>query len=133
MLTGIGLLLIILASLLEAFCTFSRDAMPQYQPKLMKTRFRWVMEVLWVLLLLGGGVMMLLGALISGIVLFFIAIVAFWLILPLVAHPMLQRRLLPTWEELKKELAPKGFTENNYWRYDWWKVEAKRRKKKSKT
>ena len=52
MLTGIGLLLIILASLLEAFCTFSRDAMPQYQPKLMKTRFRWVMEVLWVLLLL---------------------------------------------------------------------------------
>ena len=134
MLMGIGFLAVVLASVCEAFCNFSRVAMPQYKPGFMKTPFRWVFETLWVLLLLAGGVSLLLDVTVNSApwLFFIIAVVAFWLILPLLFNPIMQRRFLPHWEEVKRELAPKGLNENNYWRDDWWKLEEKRRKKKQK-
>ncbi|MDD5190655.1 MAG: hypothetical protein PHE50_06415 [Dehalococcoidales bacterium] len=133
MLTLIGLILILLSAVGEAFCNFGRAAMPQYKPGILKTPFRWVFEVLWVLLLLGGGIALLLDAMVSGLwLLVVITIVVFWLLLPLLFNTIMQKRFLPHWEEVKRELAPKGLNENNYWRDDWWKLEEKRRKKKQK-
>jgi|GEM_PF-642259 len=130
----IGYVGILLAAVVESFCTFSRTALPQYKPGIMKTWFRWVMEALWVILLLGGGVMLLADVIINAAPWYFtvIAISMFWLIFPLLLGPIMRRRFLPHWEEVRKELAPKGLHENNYWRDDWWMIESKRRKKKVK-
>jgi hypothetical protein len=67
------------------------------------------------------------------VIVFVIAIAAFWLIFPFLFTPIMRRRLLPHWEEVRKELAPKGLNESNYWRDDWWMIEEKRKKKKQKT
>jgi len=130
----IGFLLIVMASLLEAFCDFGRAALPQYKPGILKTRFRWVVEGLWILLLLAGGVALLIDVTFgtSTVIVFVIAIAAFWLIFPFLFTPIMRRRLLPHWEEVRRELAPKGLNENNYWRNDWWMLEEKRKKKKTK-
>ena len=131
----IGFFLIILASLVESFCTFGRQAMPEYKPGLLKGGIRWVFEGLWVLLLLAGGVSLLVDVWLFGGPWweFVIGIAAFWLILPFLFAPILRRRLLPHWEEVKKELAPKGLSENTYWRDDWWMLEERRKKKKPPT
>jgi len=130
----IGYIAILLAAVVEAFCNFSRAALPQYKPGFMQGWFRWVMEVLWVILLLAGGVALLADVAINGAPWYFvvIAIAMFWLIFPLLLGPIIRRRFLPHWEEVKKELAPKGLNENNYWRDDWWMIESKRRKKKTR-
>ncbi len=128
-----GYFLIMLASAVEAFCSFSRSAQPRYQPGIMKTPFRWVFEVLWVILLVVGGVSMLIDAIFSGAwYLFVIAIALFWLVLPLAFAVIIKRIFLPSWDEVKKELKPIGYTEQNYRRGSWWKKEAPSRGKKNK-
>jgi len=59
-------------------------------------------------------------------------VVGFWLILPFLITPFMRNRLLPKWEEVKAELAPKGYTEKNYWRGDWWMKEKKQKGAKGK-
>ena len=46
----LGFLVIILAAVLQAYCEFGRQARPDIQPKILKTRFRFVMEGFWIFL-----------------------------------------------------------------------------------
>ena len=55
----IGYLVIILASVLQVYCEFGRQARPDIQPKILKSSFRFVMEGLWIFLMLLGSVALL--------------------------------------------------------------------------
>ena len=50
----LGYLVIILASVLQAYCEFGRQARPDIQPKILKSSFRFVMEGLWIFLMIIG-------------------------------------------------------------------------------
>jgi len=76
--------------------------------------------------------------LVGGVLLFFadvvllgdwivavVAIVIYWLLLPISVNPRVRKRLLPPWDDIKKDLVKQGYTEHNYWRGDWWKVKSK--------
>jgi hypothetical protein len=126
----VGCLLVLVASVIEAYCAFGRLARPDVKPGILKTPFRWVMEALWVIALLAGGVFLLLSP--GSWILALAAVVGFWLVLPFLITPIMRNRLLPHWDEVKSELEPKGLNEKNYWREDWWMVEDKRQEKKKK-
>ena len=126
----IGFVLIILASLLEAFCAFSRLAKPDFAPGILKGWSKWVLETLWVLMLLGGGSLLFLFA---GAIPALAAVFGFWLILPFLITPIMRRRLLPPWDEVKADLILKDYNEHTYWRGDWWMKPEKQRKNKNKT
>jgi 4-hydroxybenzoate polyprenyltransferase len=130
MLMALGFILILVASVLEAFCTFGRQARPDVKPGILKTPVRWVLETLWALMMLGGGVALLISPLswIGALV----AVIGFWLILPFMITPILRYRLLPHWDEVKTELIPKGYNEKSYWRGDWWMSPDKQKPKKAK-
>lgn len=132
--TLVGFALIILASLLETYCAFGRLAKPEYKPGLLKTPLKWVLEVLWVLMLMAGGIAILVDAIISTGLwwLAIVGVVLFWLVLPFFFTPMVRYRLLPRWDEVKKLLEPTGLNDKNYWREDWWMVEDKRKHKATK-
>ena len=126
----LGFLLVIVASVLETFCAFGRLARPDIKPRILKTKFRWVLEALWVLMLVGGGVLLFLRGDQIGLILAVAAVIGFWLVLPFVLTPIMRNRLLPQWDEVKKELIQKGYDEKNYWRGDWWMMEDKKKLKK---
>lgn len=127
----LGSVLILAASFLETFCTFGRQARPDVKPGILRGKFRWVLETLWIMMLIAGGIILLLFGILTGLlILALIGIVGFWLILPFIITPILRYRLLPQWDDVKKELAPKGYTERDYWRGDWWMMENKKKKKK---
>jgi len=130
-LTAFGFVLILVASVVEAYCAFGRLARPDVKPGILKGWARWVIEGLWVLMLLVGGTMLLF---VPGIgwMMALAGVVGFWLILPFLITPIMRNRLLPHWDEVKTELAPKGYNEKNYWRGDWWMIESKQQKKKKK-
>lgn len=128
----IGFVLVLVASVLETYCTFGRQARPDVKPRILGTRYRWVLEVLWVIMLVAGGALLLFRSDILGIILAGVAVISFWLILPFIITPIMRNRLLPPWDEVKKELEPKGYDEKNYWRGDWWMVEDKKKLKKKK-
>lgn len=118
-----GMLLLLIASVLESLWEFGRQARPDLRPAFFQTAWRGAILASWVLLLLIGGVMLVMADVLVGL----IAIVVFWMLLPISVAPRVRRRFLPPWEDLKGELDPQGFTENNYWRRgDWWKAEEKR-------
>lgn len=123
----LGFLLVICASALETYCTFGRQARPDIKPGILKSRFRWAIEAIWVILLLVGGAFLLLIGDQIGIILAGVAIVGFWLVLPFILTPIIRNRLLPHWNEVKSELIPKGYDEKNYWRGDWWMSEPKKK------
>jgi len=129
-----GFLLVLVASALERFCEFGRQARPDVKPGILKTPFRWVLEALWALMLLAGGVLLLLPevvGLVQGTWIFaLVAVIGFWLILPFFITPIMRNRLLPRWDQVKAELEPKGYNEKNYWRGDWWMVDKKQKKAK---
>jgi hypothetical protein len=129
----LGFLLVLGASALETYCAFGRMARPDVKPDILKSRFRWVLETLWILLLIAGGVFLLLRVDPIGIILAGVAVVSFWLVLPFILTPIMRNRLLPHWDEVKTELIPKGYDEKNYWRGDWWMVEDKQKPKKKKS
>lgn len=129
----LGFLLVLLASVLETYCSFGRQARPDVKPAILKSWFRWVLEALWVLLLVAGGGMLLLRTDQIGLILAGVAVVSFWLILPFILTPIVRNRLLPPWDEVKTELVPKGYDEKNYWRGDWWMIEEKQKTKKKKS
>ena len=126
MLIILGYLVIILAAVLQAYCEFGRQARPDIQPKILKSGFRFVMEGLWIFLLIIASVALFL----NGWVLALIGIVAFWLVLPFIITPILRNRILPPWDEVKKELEPKGYNQRDYWRGSWWMKESKEKRRK---
>jgi hypothetical protein len=128
----IGFALVLLASVLETYCSFGRQARPDVKPGILKSRFRWVLEALWVIMLIAGGALLLLRADQIGLILAGVAVIGFWLVFPFILTPIMRNRLLPHWDEVKKELIPKGYDEKNYWRGDWWMVEDKKKLKKKK-
>jgi hypothetical protein len=131
MLIILGFLIIICGSILECYCSFGRQARPDVQPHVFKTWVRFVLEGFWIFLLLVGAVLLFL---VSGNFYFLtplIGIVLFWVVLPFIINPVLRRRLLPPWDEVKKELGPKGYNERNYWRGNWWIKGAKVKRKKT--
>jgi hypothetical protein len=129
MIVILGFLIIIGAGVLNAYCEFGKQARPDIQPKIFKTRFRYVLEGLWwFLLLLGAAVLLFPG---TGFIMALIGIVLFWLVLPFIINPIMRRRILPPWDEVKKELIPKGYNERDYWRGGWWMKDAKEKRRKS--
>ncbi len=128
----IGFLLVLVASVIERYCEFGRQARPDVKPGILKSWFRWVLEALWALMLVASGVLMLVRSDQIGLILAGVAIVSFWIIIPFILTPIIRNRLLPSWDEVKNELTPKGYTEKDYWRGDWWMVEEKKKPKKKK-
>lgn len=128
----LGFLIIILASILESYCSFNRQARPDIQHKIFKTRLKYLLEAAWILLLLGGGCLLFFFGGIGevAIILLGIGVIAFWLILPFIVTPVMRNRLLPPWDDVKKELEPKGYDEKNYWRGDWWMIDMKQKRRK---
>jgi ABC-type multidrug transport system fused ATPase/permease subunit len=122
----LGYLVIILAAVLQAYCEFGRQARPDIQPKILKSGFRFVMEGLWIFLLIIASVALFL----NGWVMALIGIVAFWLVLPFLITPIMRNRILPPWDEVKKELEPKGYNQRDYWRGSWWMKESKEKRRK---
>ena len=126
MLIILGYLVIILAAVLQAYCEFGRQARPDIQPKILKSGFRFVMEGLWIFLLIIASVALFLNGWVPAL----IGIVAFWLVLPFIITPIMRNRILPPWDEIKKELEPKGYTQRDYWRGSWWMKESKEKRRK---
>jgi len=128
----LGFLLLILASVLQVYCEFGRQSRPEFRYKIFGTRFRYALEAGWVILMLAGGVIVFLYGLLMGYswIPGVIAIIGFWLILPFIITPIMRHRLLPPWDEVKTELEPKGYTERDYWRGDWWMKDLKSRRRK---
>ena len=119
-----GVILLLIAAVVQAYCEVSRQAQPKYRPEIFNTRSGWLLQFGWVLLLVAG-----------GILLFFVdwrlgvgAVVVFWLVLPLWLVPAMRRRLLPPWHVVKEELEPQGYTEQNYTSGDWWKNKKDKKK-----
>lgn len=128
----IGFLLVLVASVIERYCEFGRQARPDVKPGILKSWFRWILEALWALMLVAGGVLLLIRGDQIGLILAGVAIVSFWIIIPFILTPIIRNRLLPSWDEVKNELTPKGYNEKDYWRGDWWMVEEKKKPKKKK-
>ncbi len=125
---GLGALMILLASALETFWSFGRQARPNVKPAILRGWGKWVALALWIILLLGGGVFLLdFQPIVAAIGVF-----SFWLVLPFILTPIFRNRLLPKWEQVKKELAPKGLNEKDYWRGDWWMEERRKKQQKEK-
>lgn len=126
-----GILLLLFSAVLEALWEFGRQAKPELRPAFLNSNWKHVILVVWVLLLLVGGALMFLAYPIVGT----IAIVVFWVALPLVIGSRVRRRFLPPWDSLKGELEKQGYTERTYWRRgDWWKAQSKAKlKAKSKS
>ena len=124
----LGYLVILLAAVIQMYCEFGRQARADIQPKILKTSFRFVMEGLWIILLIAAAVVLFL----SSWILALIGIVAFWLVLPFIITPVMRHRILPPWDEVKKELEPKGYTERDYWRGSWWMKNAKEKRRGGK-
>jgi len=124
----LGFVVTFLASVLERYCEFGRLAQPKYKPAILKTPFRWVLEALWVILLLVGSILLFF----AGWYLAVIGVLMFWVVLPIIITPILRYRLLPHWDEVKALLEPTGLNEKNYWREAWWMVEEKQKRPKRK-
>ena len=131
----LGFLIIILAGVVQAYCEFGRYASPDFKPRTLKTRFRFVLEGLWIVLMVIGAAVLWLPYVFSptGAILAGAGIFVFWLVLPFIITPIMRNRLLPPWDQVKKELEPKGYNEHDYWRGDWWMIESKQKRRKRKT
>jgi MFS family permease len=113
----VGLVLLIVAAVIEAYCEFGRQAAPKYRPEIFNTRTGLLFWIGWIVLLLVGGMLLLIADWRWALG----AIFVFWLLLPLWLVPAMRRRLLPPWEIVKEELEGQGYTEKNYTTGDWWK------------
>jgi hypothetical protein len=113
----IGVFLLLVAAVLESYCEFSRQAAPQYRPKIFETRVGILFWIGWIVLLLAGGILLLLADRWWALG----AIMVYWLLLPLWLMTAMRDRMLPPWEMVKEELESQGYTEKNYTRGDWWK------------
>jgi len=127
MITILSFLVIILAAVLQAYCEFGRQARPDVKPKIFKTRIRFVLEGLWIFLMLIAAAALFFF---NGVTMSLIGIVLFWLVLPFIITPIMRKRILPPWDNVKEELEPKGYNERDYWRGGWWMIETKQQRRK---
>jgi len=128
----LGMILLLIASVIEWYCDFARKALPEYCPRLYNTGYKVLLEFGWILLLLVGGALVFAAdmfAPFSGWVLTLLVIAAYFLLLPFAVMPRVRKRLLPRWGDIKKKMEKLGYTEYDYWRGDWW--QKKKDKKKS--
>jgi len=125
----LGYLLIILAAILQTYCEFGRQARANVKPHVFTTRFRYVLEGIWMFLLLIGAAILLFPGSLTGAIMAGIGIIAFWLVLPFIITPIMRNRVLPPWDIVRKELEPKGYNERDYWRGDWWMIEPKQKRR----
>lgn len=116
-----GIVLLVLAAFMESYCSISRQAAERYRAKIFVTGRGLLFEIGWILLLLGAGLLFFFVHPIAAGV----AIVVFWLVLPLWIMPMVRKRLLPTWDMVKGELEVQGYTEANFLSGNWWKKKKK--------
>ena len=123
--TLLGLVSITLASVLQTYCEFGRQVRPEFRPGLFATKWSYLLEAGWVVLLLLGGVLLF----ITSPIVCAAGVVAFWLLLPISIGSRVRRRFLPSWDELKHELEREGYNERNYWRGNWWRADAPRRRR----
>ena len=122
-----GMLLLLFASVLEALWEFGRQVKPEFRPEFLESSWKHVILAVWVILLLIGGALLFWAYPLVAL----IAIIIFWLLLPLTIGSRVRRRFLPPWEDLKGELEKQGYTERTYWRRgDWWKVKSKSKQDK---
>ena len=119
----LGFVSLIFASILQTYCEFGRQARPEFRPGVFATKWSYLLEAGWVILLLLGGVLLF----VTNWWVCLIGLAAFWLLLPISVGPRVRRRFLPSWDELKRELEREGYNERNYWRGSWWRADAKRR------
>ena len=124
----LGFVITLVASLIERYCEFGRLAQPKYKPGILKKPFKWVLEALWVIMLLAGSILLF----IRGWYWALTGVILFWVVLPIVLTPILRYRILPHWDQVKAELEPLGLNEKNYWREAWWMVEDKQKKTRRK-
>jgi hypothetical protein len=116
-----GMVLLLVAAVLEALWDFGRQAKPKLRPAFLQSGWRHVILAGCILLLLIGGAMLFWADARVGIG----AVVVYFLILPFVVGSRVRKRFLPPWEDLKGELEKQGYTERTYWRRgDWWKVKS---------
>jgi hypothetical protein len=119
---------VVVAGILQSFCEFGRQARDDIKPKILKTKFRFVLEGLWIVMMGVASVFLFIMNSWLGIA----SIIFFWLGLPFIVNPILRNRILPTWDEVKKELEPKGYNARDYWRGGWWMKETKATRKPAK-
>jgi len=117
-----GILLLLFSAVLEALWEFGRQVKPELRPAFLGSGWKNVILPTWVILLLIGGALLFWAFPLFGV----IAIIVFWLLLPVSIGSRVRRRFLPPWDDLKGELEEQGYTERNYWRRgDWWKAGSK--------
>ena len=120
----LGLVSLIFASILQTYCEFGRQARPEFRPSVFATKWSYLLEAGWMILLMLGGVLLLLT---THWVVCVVGVASFWLLLPISIGPRVRRRFLPSWDEMKRDLEREGYNERNYWRGNWWRADAKRR------
>ena len=130
----VGVILLLVAAVLESYCEFGRQAARKYRPQIFETRTGILFWIGWIILFLGSCILLFFAYPIAA----FVAVVVFWLLLPLWLFPAMRKRLLPPWEAVKEELESQGYTEKNYTSGDWWKKskeseEEKRRGSRRRT
>jgi TRAP-type C4-dicarboxylate transport system permease large subunit len=117
-----GMLLLLIAAVLEALWDFGRHVKPELRPAFLQSSWRHVILAGCILLLLIGGVLLFVADVRVGLG----GIVVYFLLLPFVVGSRVRRRFLPPWDDLKDKLTKEGYTEQTYWRRgDWWKAGSK--------
>jgi hypothetical protein len=117
-----GILLLLLAAVFEALWEFGRQVKPELRPAFLESGWKHIILVVWIILLLIGGALLFWALPLLGL----IAIVVFWLLLPISIGSRVRKRFLPPWDDLKSKLEKQGYTERSYWRRgDWWKAGSK--------
>jgi len=125
-----GFIILIISSVIQSFWEFGREVRADLRPAVFDKPWRHAILAGWIILLIVSGVLLLFSEPIVAIV----AIVVYWLLLPISVGSRVRRRALPPWIDLRGELEKEGYTEHNYWRRgDWWKDESKRSKPKKKS
>ena len=117
-----GVLILILASLLNSYWEIGSKSLTRIRPAIFNSSLARLLQILWIGLLVAGVAMLLVANWIWGI----IGAIAFWILLTPLATIILKRYMLPSWDklppDLKKSLHKKGYTEKNYSKRDWWKA-----------
>jgi hypothetical protein len=117
-----GMLLLLFSAVLEGLWEFGRQVKPELRPAFLESSWKYGILAAWIILLLIGGALLFWALPLLGI----IAIIVFWLLLPISVGSRVRRRFLPPWDDVKGELEEQGYTERTYWRRgDWWKAESK--------
>ena len=115
--TILGIVLLIVAAVVESYCTISRQSLPSLRAKIFDSSRGLSLYVVWMVLLVIGATLLFSVHTVAAIV----GVVVFWVLLPMWLMPILKRRMLPPWDMVKGDLEQHGYTEDDYLDGDWWK------------